>query len=287
MNGIFFAFIALISWGFGDFFIQKTVRVIGNTKALFLIGAVGFVALFPFVRSELLFLERSDLVLLTLLSLVVVFAAYFDFEALRRGKIAIVEPIIGLELPITVGLSIALAGESLTLAQLLLIALISVGIVLAITEHHSRLRYHKRILEKGVILAGIGAVGMALVNFLVGVSSREISPLLTIWFAHSFLALVCGAYLFSAGQFRSLMEDIKQYPKPILGQSILDNLAWAAFAVATTTIPIAIATAITESYIALAVLLGLCIGRERLRSHQIIGAFLATAGVVILSVISQ
>lgn len=39
--GILFAFIALISWGFGDFFIQKTTRIIGSWKALFFIGIVG------------------------------------------------------------------------------------------------------------------------------------------------------------------------------------------------------------------------------------------------------
>lgn len=284
--GILFAFIALVSWGFGDFFIQKTTRVVGSWKALFFIGIVGLVGLFPFVKNDLTTLSAANFLLLGLLGIVVVFAALFDFEALRQGKIAIVEPIIGLELPITVGLSLTLANESLSFSQLFLIGIVFIGIMLAITAHHTHLHYHKRIFERGVILAGIGAVGMALTNVLVGVSSQDISPLITIWFAHSLLAVVCGIYIFYKGEFVNLVSDFKNHPKPIIGQSILDNVAWVSFAKATTFIPIAIATTISESYIALAVLLGLFINREKLRKHQIIGIVLATIGIITLSYFS-
>lgn len=286
-TGVVFAFVALVSWGFGDFFIQRTTRLVGSWKALFFIGIVGFVGLFPFVRNDLTSLDATHLLLLGVLGIVVVFAALFDFEALRRGKIAIVEPIIGLELPITVGLSLTLANEVVSTLQMLLIGIVFIGIMLAITEHHTRLHYHKRIFERGVILAGVGAVGMALTNFLVGVSSQDISPLVTIWFAHSLLGVVCGMYLFYKGEFVYLITDIKSNPTPIIGQSILDNVAWVSFAKATTIIPIAIATTISESYIALAVLLGLFVNKEKLKVHQIMGVFLATVGVVILSYFSD
>src|SRR3989344_7337237 len=207
--GIIFAFIALISWGFGDFFIQKTTRLIGSWKALFFIGILGLFSIFPFVKDEIGFLETGDILLLGLLGAVVVFTALFDFEALRQGKIAIVEPIIGLELPITVGLSLTLANETLSFLQLFLVGIVFIGIMLAITAHHTHLHYHKRIFERGAILAGIGAIGMALTNFLVGVSSQGISPLITIWFAHSLLAVVCGIYILFKGEFGSLISDFK------------------------------------------------------------------------------
>lgn len=285
--GILFAIIALVSWGFGDFFIQKTARAIGSWKALFFIGIAGLAGLFPFVRENLVSLTASDLLLLGVLGVVTVFTALFDFEALRQGKIAVVEPIIGLELPITVGLSVILAKESLTIVQFFLIGVTFAGIMLAVTAHHTHWYLHKRIFERGVILAGIGAVGMALTNFLVGVSSQGISPLVTIWFAHSLLAVVCGVFLLSRGQIKQLSRDLLRYPGPIIGQSILDNVAWVAFAAATTMIPIAVATTISESYIALAVLLGLFVNREKLKIHQIAGVALATVGVVILSYVSS
>jgi drug/metabolite transporter (DMT)-like permease len=284
--GLIFAFIALVSWGFGDFFIQKTTRVIGSWKALFFIGLVGLVGLFPFIINDLASLTGTNFLLLGLLGVVVIFASLFDFEALRQGKIVIVEPIIGLELPLTIGLSLVFANESLSLLQTILIGIVFIGIILAITAHHTHLHYHKRIIEKGAVLAGMGAIGMALANFLVGVSSKDISPLVTIWFAHSLLAVACGIYVYYKGGFKHLISDFKNHPGSILGQSILDNIGWVSFAQATTYIPIVIATTISESYIALAVLLGLFIGREKLHGHQYIGVTFAIAGVIALSYFS-
>lgn len=284
--GIAFAFVALFAWGFGDFFIQRTTRLVGSWKAIFLIGVVGSVALFPFVRRELAALAAPGLLLLGTLGIVVIFTALFDFEALRQGKIAIIEPIVGLELPLTVGLGVTLGREHLVPIQFALIALVFTGIVLAITTHHTHLHYHKRIFEKGVILAGVGAIGMALTNFLVGVASQQISPFMTIWFAHSLMAFVCGAYLIATRNFSSLVSDLRHHPKPIVGQSIFDNAGWLAFAFATTLIPISITTTISESYIALAALLGIFINREKLRRHQVIGIALAVIGVLALSYFS-
>jgi drug/metabolite transporter (DMT)-like permease len=192
-----------------------------------------------------------------------------------------------MELPLTVGLSVALGRESLDFVQMLLIAVVFIGIVLAITAHRINIRSQRTVFEKGAILAGVAAVGMALTNFLTGVSSQEISPLMTIWFTHSLLAVVCGAYLFLSGQFGNLVTDFKKHPKPIIAQSILDNVAWTAFAASTTYIPIAIATTISESYVALAVLLGLFVNRERLKMHQLVGVVLAVAGVITLAYFSS
>lgn len=281
--GVLFAFIALVSWGFGDFFIQKTARAIGSWKALFFIGVTGSIGLLPFVKNDLPFLSRADLLLLGVLGLIVLFTTIFDFEALRQGKIAVIEPIIGLELPLTVGLSVMLAQESLTSVQTLLIGVVFVGVMFAITTHHSRLHYHRRLLEKGALFAGVAAVGMALINVLVGVSSQIISPLMTIWFTHALLAVVCGGYFLITGKFTHLLADLHDHPGIVIGQSILDNTAWVAFAVSTTYIPIAIATTISESYIALAVLLGLFVNHEKLKAHQIAGVALATVGVIALS----
>ncbi len=285
-TGLLFTFIALFSWGFGDFFIQKTTRAIGSWKALFFIGTVGFFGLFPLVRHELTALSGAQFLLLGLLTIVIFFSTAFDFEALRQGKIAIVEPILSLELPITVGLSLALAHESISAVQTLLIGVVFIGILLAITAHHTHLHYHKRIFEQGVILAGLGAIGMGLTNFLVGVSSQGISPLVTIWFTHSSLAVVSLLFLIFHGQHGELIADFRKYRSSILAQSTLDNLAWVSFAQATTFIPIAIVTAISESYIALAVLLGLFVNREKLKAHQMLGVAFATIGVIALSYFS-
>ncbi|MBI2618150.1 EamA family transporter [Candidatus Kaiserbacteria bacterium] len=100
------------------------------------------------------------------------------------------------------------------------------------------------------------------------------------------MAVVCGMYILLKGEVKNLLSDFKNYPKPIIGQSVLDNVAWISFAKATTYIPIAIATTISEGYIALAVLLGVFVNREKLRAHQIAGVTLAIIGVITLSYFS-
>ena len=80
-------------------------------------------------------------------------------------------------------MGVILAGEVLTGNEVALIITIFVGIILVVTNHHLQLHYHKRMLEKGVMMDGLGAVGMALSNFLVGFASESLSP--------TFVAIAC------------------------------------------------------------------------------------------------
>lgn len=285
--GILFAFGALFSWGFGDFFIQRTTRLIGTWKALFCITALGAIVLFPFIKDDLRTLTVGDISLLWLVTVITLFTALFDFEALKRGKIAIIEPIMGMELPLTAALSILLWKEAVSLTQLLLIAITFTGITLAITHNHAHPNYRRRIFEKGVIFAGLGAITMALVNFTTGVASQETSPILVIWFVHTSLALICVVYLAMQGELRSLPKDIRSHRIPIAIQSVLDNAAWLFYASAMTIIPISIATTISESYIVLASLLGIIMNHEKLRKHQFIGIILTITGITLLSSMTE
>lgn len=286
--GIILSLVALFAWGFGDFFIQKTVRQIGVWKALFFIGVFGSGGLFLFIQKELLVVisQPTNLSLLILLGIVSIIFILFYLLALKRGKIAVVDPVSGLELPLTVGLSVILGREYLLLPQTILIALTFLGIVFAVAKEKKHLDVRRWIIEKGFILAGIGAVGMALTNFLTGISSQQTSPLLTIWFTHTLFVIVASVYLFFSGGFRDILEDIKRNGNIIFIQSILDNIGWTAFAFAMTYTSISIATTVSESYIALSVLLGIFINKEKLKQHQFLGIILVVVSILILSLIT-
>ena len=289
MLGVIFAFGALFCWMFGDFFIQKVSRVVGIWKALFFITFLGAIVMYPFVQEDVLpFLTNIEtLRLLLLVSVVTLFAALFDFEALKEGKFAIIEPLLGIELPVTIGLSVIFWNERLTSTQVLLTFFVFIGIILAVTKHHKILYYHKRILEKGVIYAGIGAIGMGLMNFLTGVSSQQTHPLFTIWFIHSFLAFATLIYLCGRGEAMSMLSDFKKHFNIIIPESLFDNLSWIFYAYAMTYIPISIATTISESYIVGGVLLGVFINKERLRPHQFVGVIITIIGILALSLLTS
>src|SRR3989338_5162070 len=98
--GIFLAFVAMLCWGFGDFLIQKSTRKFGDWNTLFIISGIGAIVLFPFISKDLpsLMEDNRSLLLLGASSLVLLFASILDFEALKEGKIAVVEPIWSLEI---------------------------------------------------------------------------------------------------------------------------------------------------------------------------------------------
>ena len=82
------AFLAMLCWGLGDFFIQKNTRKIGDLESLAFIGIFGSVFLFPFIIKDLpALLDYRNLLLLGFLGIVTFIAAMLNFEALKKRKI--------------------------------------------------------------------------------------------------------------------------------------------------------------------------------------------------------
>src|SRR5688572_26207684 len=51
--GILYAFLAVLGWGFGSYFIQKVSRTLGIWKTMFFMSLVGVVGLLPWVLKDL------------------------------------------------------------------------------------------------------------------------------------------------------------------------------------------------------------------------------------------
>ncbi len=286
--GILFAVTALVAWGFGDFFIQRATRKIGVLRALFFLEFPATIVLFPFIYKEIgpTLADGQGMLYLTAAALTLFVAALLIFKAYKDGKLAIVEPILALELLITVVLGIFVWNENLNFLQLVLVGAVFLGIILAITRREASLESKKNILEKGVWWAVAGAVAMGGANFLFGASSQETSPLMTMWYTSLIGAVFCFIYIVYKGEIRKLRSDLRDNKKTIWGQMILDNLAWTAYAFAMVYIPISIATTISESYVALSVMLGIFVNKEKIERHQIIGIVLAILGVILLGLVT-
>ncbi len=69
--------------------------------------------------------------------------------------------------------------------------------------------------------------------------------------------------------------------------AVTDNVAWIAYTFAMTLTAIGVATALSESYIIITVLLGLTINRERLEFHQKLGLVTALIAAVVLAAITS
>jgi drug/metabolite transporter (DMT)-like permease len=283
--GIAFAAAALLCWGFGDFLLQRSTRKIGDWETLLVVTAFGSAILMPFIFADLTHLSLGDntFLVLTGVSVVMLFTAIIDFEALKKGKLAVVEPVLALEVPVTALLAFAVVKEGLAALEMLLVTTLIIGIFLVSMKSH---HFSRKIwLEKGVLLTLIAATLMGIANFLVGFASRITNPLLTNWFIDVSLLFICAFYIIVNKRVHRLEKHLRENKKLILTVSFFDNFAWICFAVASTLIPIAIAIALSESYIALAALLGLFINKEVLAHHQKIGLVTTLASAIILSVI--
>ncbi|MBS3168118.1 DMT family transporter [Candidatus Woesearchaeota archaeon] len=273
--GVIFAFVAMFSWGIGDFLIQKTVRKVGDVEALAYIGIIGGILLLPFVILEFnLLFSLANVLVLVLLGIVTFIAALFNFEALKKGKLSVVEIMLEIELPITVVLGFIFFKEKISFLQFFIILLIFLGILLIALEKTS-FKNKFFVFEKGVLFALIAALGMGLINFFTAFSSREVSPFMAVWFPWVLFTTLCIFYLIKNKRFNKLFLDFKKFKILIIFMGVFDTLAWLSYASAVKTSNLAVTTAITESYPAIALFLGLFINKERIDWHQYLGAAIA------------
>ncbi len=282
--GILFAFAALFLWGGGDFLIQRTTRHIGDWETLFLIVGIGTVVLTPFVYTQIAGYPSipSILIVLVLAGVLGFFASMLFLESLRRGKIAAVEPMMALEIPVVAVMSLFIISEILSPLEILLVVAIMVGLILvSLSEEHLK---HFR-LERGVLLMVAAAILFGASAFFVGYGARLSNPIFVNWFAGLVIAILTFAYLLFNGNMHKLMRNTLKFPKLVLATALIDTFAWVSFAFASVLIPITIAVALSENYIGVAALLGLLLNREKLVVHQKAGFAVALFSAVALSLL--
>ncbi|MFH0779927.1 MAG: DMT family transporter [Parcubacteria group bacterium] len=286
--GIGLAFLAMLFWGFGDFLIQKSARKVGDWETLFFITFFGAIVLAPFVWKDLPDLLNGDhkaLLVILVASVSLLIAAIIDFEALKKGKLSIVEPIWSLEVPLAAFLAFFLISEKISFYQIIFIAILLICLMMvSFRERSLKISF---FLEKGAILAVLGAILMGSANFFMGWGGRASDPLMVNFCADIFMMVASIIYIAAQRKVNCLFCDLKANYKFLLPMALLDNGAWIAFVLAMTLAPIAVATALSESYIIIAVLLGLFINKEKLQFHQKIGLVGAVVAAIILSMITS
>ncbi len=286
--GIGLAFVAMLCWGFGDFLIQKSSRKFGDWETLFVITAFGAVVLLPFVWGSMYRVitnQSGELFVLVVASVFIFLAALVDFEALKRGKLSIVEPIWSLEVPSAAILAYFIIGETISILQIILIAcLIFCLVLIAFREKHFNKKF---LIEKGVVIAFFGAFLMGSANFFMGWGGRVSDPLMVIFFTNLFMAVLTFIYLAYNRELSNVVSHLKKDYGLLLPMAISDNVAWVAFVFGMSLAPIAVVTALSESYIIVAVLLGLTVNQEKLQSHQKFGLIGAIVSAIILAVVTS
>jgi len=271
--GMVFAFLAMVSWGVGDFLIQRTTRKIGDLQSLTFVGIIGSIGLFPLALNDLsLLFYPSNFLLLLFLGIVTFIIGYLDFEAVRVGKLSTIDVVIELELPITIIFALMFFKEALSFEQFFFISVIFIGIILIAIKSFAR---GKLRLERGVFIAVIVAIGMGVINFLTAASSKTISPIMAIWIPWVIYTIFCLVSLYIVKGFSKFTANAKKFKFLILVMGIIDTSAWLFYAFAVFKNELSIITAITESYPVIAVFLGTWFNKEKINWYQYLGAGMA------------
>lgn len=288
---ILFSFLAMICWGTGDFFAQKTVRKIGDFKALLWINFLGGLALTPFVIKDFpLIFSGWNLVSLLALSLIQLLYGLFLFKAYDKGKLSVVEIVMIGELPLTIILGLVFFGEHLTLLQLLVVIAIIFGVFL-VSKSQSTWRDKLKILlfgrkflwEKGVFMAVFAVLFSSVYNFFTAFNSREISAFTAVWFPWLLSSLFLIVYVFFKEDFSAFLQTSKKSYRLILSASLLDTLGWLFFALAVVSENLSIITAIVSGYAVISMFLGVRFNREKIGTWQYVGAAVVLTGAVVMS----
>lgn len=138
-------------------------------------------------------------------------------------------------------------------------------------------------LENGAALAVITAVGMAVMNLVVATGSRQVSPIMAIWVPWLLMSAASLLLLWKNGRLVGLLGCGLRFKRLVICMGVVDTLAWLFYAAAVVRNGLAITTAITESYPAIALFLGVFVNRERMAKHQYLGAAIAILASVLLA----
>ena len=286
--GIGLAFVAMLCWGFGDYWIQKSTRKVGDWEALFVIEIFACVVLFPFTYRDLINLllhPNFSLTVLIIAGLILLCASLLVFEAYKRGKLSVLDPIQSFEIFSASVLAFFVLGDRIDWTQSALIVALIVGLcLLSIKEIHFS---KKLFLEKGVFLFLMGAILMGVADFFMGWGARLTNPLLANFIISVVMMVPTGLYLILRGQVGRVTRDLIVNRALLLAMSISDIVAWVAYALAMTLVPIAVATSLSEGSTIVAVMLGLVVNREKLQVHQKVGLAVAIISAMFLAAITS
>jgi drug/metabolite transporter (DMT)-like permease len=285
--GIGLVIVAMLSWGIGDFLIQKSSRKLGDWETLFAITAFGALILVPFVYHRLaaVFATPRDLYILLGSGAFLTVAAIFQIESFKRGKMAVVEPMLPSEIPAASILAFIILGDLITTQQLWLIVALIIGLFLI--SFRGNVFSRRFLAEKGVFLGFFGACLMGVADFFMGWGSRTTDPVMANFVINIVMAVFSGSYLLASGRAAKTWHDIKANRGLALMMAISDNIAWLAYAFAMSIIPIAVATGLSESSCIIAVLLGLFVNKERLQRHQKAGLAIALVSAIALAFVTS
>lgn len=290
--GLDYGLVAALTWGSTDVMASVAGRRLGSLRVVAITHLTSFLVALGVAVAQGVGPPREPLVALAAAAFGVVAAgAYLSFfTALRIGPLAVVSPVVAAYGGLTVVLSVALRGESLTALQALGAAVATVGVVLTAIVFDGGLR-GTRIVGTGVLFSLVAmllfatlTVGLATpieaAGWLPVLLVSRFANMASIWLLLAVLTIArpAGAERLLGGVgFRSG----RAVTAAVLA-GLFDIVGFIAFAIGLEVAPTWIVGLASSFGPVVAVVVAVVFWGERLRSSQWLG--LAGIGIGLLAV---
>ena len=281
LYGLAFAF----GIGASDVLAAVLTRRLGVFRTVLLLQLIGLAGMSVFALAFGLLdgLPRSFWLLMFGITLLVSLFYLGFFEALRRGPIALVGPIVAAHSVIVVLLAVLFLGETLAPPQIAAMLAVVVGVALASVNWRA-LKSGESLMTLGAALAVAVCVAAGFWQFAIAALSREHG-----WFAPVFLTRLYMAPLLiplvavrREWIWRGLTLKLAALA---LAVAALENLSLLAFTRGSQVGDVAIVAAASTAYPVVPVIGGMAFFGERLSAVQIAGLVIVAVGLTALSLI--
>ncbi len=288
---IFFSFLAMLSWGIGDFFIHRTVKKIGYLETLLWINIIAAIGLLPLVIKDIpLIWQSENIIPILLITAANIIFSLLLLKAYSQAKLSIIDLILLGELPVTIILGIIFFQERLSCLQLIIITFIIFGVFLISRgpkSYWQKLKdvfWKKRInWEKGLLFALSAIIFSGIYNFLTALNARQISPVMAVWAPWAISSFILfGALVLKKG-LKNFCQNSLTNKKIIFLAGTIATVAWVFYSLAVARQDISIVTSIVSGYAVIALFLDVKYNRQKIAYWQYLGAVLVVAGSIAIS----
>ncbi len=283
MIAILGGFGAALCWAAAILGSSRSARLIGSWSTLAWVMIVGCALTFPALAltGGTVDIDSGELGLLAISGVSNIIGLLLVYTALRRGKVAVVAPIVSTEGAISALISVA-AGEPIAAGAAIVLAAIVVGVILATIEPSAPDPAIADGRVPSVLVTALIAVGAAAafgVNLYAGARIADTLPIAWALLPARLAGLVLVAIpLLVAGRLRLTR---KAAPFVVL-VGVAEVVGTASFALGSRE-GIAIASVVASQFAALAAVAAFVLFRERLTRLQLIGVVTIAVGVAVLS----
>ena len=275
---------AALAWGAATLCSSRSTRLIGPSPVLAWVMLVGLVAVAPFVAlgPAPRALSAGDVAWLVVGGVGNAGGLLLEYTGLRLGKVGVVAPIASTEGAVAALVAIG-AGESLSFAVALTLAVVVAGVVLTsrpAAEEPRRGAPGHREARLAALFGVAAALSFGVSLYGIGRLSGDVPAAWILLPARLAGVVMVALPLLVAGRLRLTHAAV-----PLVVVSGLCEVIGFASYTAGAQHGIAIAAVLSSQFAAVAALAAFVVFRERLARHQVLGVGAIVCGVAVLSML--